>query len=79
MAEREVEAAAISIRDSVVCVDTTSSVELFTSKAKFITINDPDNRPLDVSYCTFCSSLNHHIVDPRVPNAIHLLIFFKLT
>ena len=79
MAEREAEAAAISIRDSILCVDNMSSVGFLASQGKFVTIDDPDNRPRDVSCFTFRSSLNPHTVDLRVPNSVHqFLIFFAL-
>ena len=71
MAEREAEAATITIRDFIFCVDNMSGVGFLDSTGKFITITDPDNRPRDVSYFTFRSSLNPHTVDPRAPNSVH--------
>ena len=49
MAEREVEAASISIRDLIFSVANMSSVDFLDSTGKSITISDPNNRPRDVS------------------------------
>ena len=52
-----------------------SGVWFLDSTGKFVTITDPDNRPRDVSYFTFRSSLNPHTVDPRAPNSVHKFEF----
>ena len=49
IAEREVAAAAISIRDSICCIDNMSGVSFLDSNGKSVTVADPDNRPRDVS------------------------------
>ena len=48
IAEREVEAADISIRDSIFCVDNISGVGFLDLAEKSVTITDPDNRPRDI-------------------------------
>ena len=75
MAERETEAASISIRDSMISVGNKSGVGFLDSTGKFVTISDPDNRLRDVSYFTFRSSFNPNLVDPRAPNAVHQFEF----
>ena len=76
MAEREAEAASISTRDSIFCVANTSGVGFLDSTGKSVTISDPDNRPRDVSYFTFHSSLNPNTVNSRAPNAVHQFEFY---
>ena len=71
MTEREVEAASISIRDSIFSVANLSGVGFLDSTGKYVSISDSDNRPRDVSYFTFRSFLNPNIVDPRAPNTVH--------
>ena len=58
IAEREAEVADISVRDSIFCVDNMSGVGFLDSTRKSVNIIEPDNRPRDVSYFTFRSSLN---------------------
>ena len=56
-----------------------SSVGFLTSKLKSVTVNDPDNRPHDVSYFTFRSLLYLHSIDSRSPNSVHQFEFsFRL-
>ena len=76
MAERKAKAAAISIRDSIfLCVDHMSGIGFLTSKEISVTINDPANRPRDISYFTFRPFLNPHTVDPRAPNTVQRFEF----
>ena len=75
MAEREAEAAEISIGDSIFCVDNMSGVGFLDSTGKSVNIIEPDNRPRDVSYFTFRSSLNPNAIDYRAPNAVYQFEF----
>ena len=75
MAEREVESASISIRDSIFSVANMSRVGFLDSTEKSITISDPDNRLRDVLYFTFCSSLNPNTIDPCAPHAVYQFKF----
>ena len=47
-----------------------SSIGFLTSKDKYVTINEPDNHPRNVSYIIFRSYLNPHTVDPRALNIV---------
>ena len=78
MAERETEAAFISIHDSIFSVANFSGFVFLDSTGKFITISDPINRPRDVSYFTFSSSLKPNTVDPRAPQAVYQFGFTLL-
>ena len=75
IAEHEAETAAVSIRDSFLCVDNISGIGFFDSTGKSVTITDPNNHPRDVSYFIFRSSLNPSAIDDRAPNAVHQFKF----
>ena len=75
MAEREVDAASTSIRDSISSVANMSGLGFLDSTGKSLTISDPDNRSCDVSYFTFRSSLNRNNVDHCALNAVNQFEF----
>ena len=75
MAEREVESVSVSIRGSIFNVVNMSGVGFLNSTGKSITISDPNNRPHDLSYFTFRSSLNPNTVDQRAPHAVYQFEF----
>ena len=52
-----------------------SGVGFLDSMEKSVTISDPDNRPRDVSYFTFHSSLYPNTVDPQASNTVHQFEF----
>ena len=63
MVERETETAADSIRDSIFRVGNMTDVGSLNSKEKSVTITDPDHRPDDITYFTFRTTVNPHLVD----------------
>ena len=73
--QREAEAAAISIHDSIFCVDNISGVGFLDSTGKSVTINYSDNHLRDVPSFTFLSSLKPNTVDDRAPHAVHQFEF----
>jgi len=75
MAEREVDAASTSIRDSISSVANMSGLGFLDSTGKSLTISDPDNRSCDVSYFTFRSSLNRNNVDHCALNTVNQFEF----
>ena len=75
MAEREAETAADSIRDSIFCVGDMIGVGVLKFKGKSVTITDPDHRSDDITYFTFRTTVNPHLVDTRAPDSIHLFEF----
>ena len=75
MAERETETAADSIRDSIFRVGNMTGVAFLTSKGRSVTITDPNRRPNDITYFTFRTTVNPHLVDTRAPNSVHLFEF----
>ena len=75
MAKRETELMAIFVRDSIFLVDNMSVVGFLYLTGKSVTINDPDNRPRDVSYFIFRSSLNPNAVEDRVTITVHQFEF----
>ena len=75
MAEREAETAADSIRDSIFNVGNMIGVGFLNSKGKPVTITDPDHRPDDITYFTFRTTVNPHLVDTRAPDSVHLFEF----
>ena len=75
MAEREVESAFVSIRGSIFNVVNMSGVSFLDSTGKPITISDPNNRPRDVSYFIFRSSLNPYTVYQRVTHVVYQFEF----
>ena len=76
MAEREAETAADSIRDSLYRVGNMIGVGFLNSKGKSVTITDPDHRPNDISYFTFRTTVNPHLVDTRIPDSVNLFEFY---
>jgi len=76
MAEREAETAANSIRDSLFRVGNMIGVGFLNSKGKSVTITDPDHRPNDITYFTFRTTVNPHLVDTRIPDSVHLFEFY---
>ena len=68
MAEREAETAADSIRDSIFRVGNMIEVDFLNFKGNSIAITNPDHRPNDITYLTFRTTVNPHLVDTRAPN-----------
>ena len=66
---------AISIRDSIFCVDNMAGVGFLDSTGKSVTINYSDNHPRDVPSFTFLSYLKPNAVDDRAPHAVHQFEF----
>ena len=52
-----------------------SGVGFLDSMEKSVTISDPDNRPHEVYYFTFHSSLYPNAVDPQASNSVHQFEF----
>lgn len=69
--EKEVDIAVVSIYVSLFCFDRMAIVGFLNSKRKFVTINDPLNQSYNISPFIFCSTINPHIVDLRVPDTVY--------
>ena len=50
-------------------------VGFLNSNGKAVNITDPDHRPDDITYFTFRTTVNPHLVDTRAPNSVHLFEF----
>ena len=75
MDEREAETATDSIRNSIFSVGNMIGVGFLNSKGKSVTITDPDHRSDGITYITFRTTVNLHLVDTRAPDSIHLFEF----
>ena len=65
--EREAEAAAQSISRSFFRVSNLIGVTFSDSSEKPINVPDSDNRPVDITYFTFCSNVTANTVNCRTP------------
>ena len=75
MAERDVETAADSIRNSILCVSNMIGVGFLNSKGKAVTITDPAHRLDDITYFTVHANINPNLVDTRAPDSVHSFEF----
>jgi len=76
IAEREAEIAADSVRGSIFRVCNMIGVSFLNSKIKSVTITDRDHHPDDITYFTFRTTVNPHLVDTRSLDSVHLSEFY---
>ena len=75
MAEREAKKTTGFIRNSIFRVSNMIGVKFLNSKGKSAAITYPDHRPDDITYFTFRTTVNSHLVDTREPDSVYLFEF----